>query len=86
MFEASAETVIALMLTPFMGDGGTFDGEVSSAVGVKLPETRLLGFRELFQSVGPEPIQRGDFIQRGQVRDPGGGNIQIQHFLAVGKG
>ena len=86
MLEASAEAVVAFVLPPFMGDGGTLDGEISGAVGMKFLEAGLLGFRQLFQGVGPETIQGGDLIQRRKIRYPGGGNIQIQHFLAVGQG
>ena len=41
MPEASAEAIETIVLTPFMGDGGTLDGEISGAVGVKFLETGL---------------------------------------------
>ena len=86
MLEAAAEAVVAVVFTPFVGDGGALDGEIRGAVRVKFLKALLFRFRQLLQGVGPETVQGGDLIQGGQVRDPGGGNIQVYHFPAVGQG
>ena len=86
MPEAPAKPVEAFMLTPLVGNGGTLYGEVDGAVRMELLKVFLLRYRQLLQGVCPEAIQGSHLIQRGQVGYPGGGNVQVQHLLAVSQG